>query len=102
MTGRAGAVMERSAVTVFDVAHHAGASAATVSRVLLGRAIVAADTRASVLQSVATLGYRPNPLAQGLRMGRGHVVALLSFALLMARAVWRGESVRARSARAPH
>lgn len=77
MTGRAGAAMERNVVTVFDVAQHAGVSAATVSRVLLGRAIVAAETRARVLRSVEKLGYRPNPLAQGLRMGRGHVVALL-------------------------
>ena len=69
--------MERSVVTVFDVAEHAGVSAATVSRVLLNRALVAAETRARVLKSVEKLGYRPNPLAQGLRMGRGHVVALL-------------------------
>lgn len=63
--------------TVFDVAHRAGVSPTTVSRVLLGRNIVTAETRARVLEAVEALGYQPNPMAQGLRMGRGRSVALL-------------------------
>lgn len=63
--------------TVFDVAQRAGVSATTVSRVLLGRNIVTPEKRARVLEAAAALGYQPNPMAQGLRMGRGHSVALL-------------------------
>lgn len=63
--------------TVFDVAQRAGVSATTVSRVLLGRNIVTPEKRARVLEAAAALGYQPNPLAQGLRLGRGRSVALL-------------------------
>mgnify|MGYP003346646781 CR=1 FL=1 len=63
--------------TVFDVAQRAGVSATTVSRVLLGRNIVTPEKRARVLEAAAALGYQPNPMAQGLRTGRGHSVALL-------------------------
>jgi len=63
--------------TVFDVAQRAGVSATTVSRVLLGRNIVTPEKRARVLEAAKALGYQPNPMAQGLRMGRGHSVALL-------------------------
>jgi DNA-binding LacI/PurR family transcriptional regulator len=64
-------------VTVVDVAQRAGVSPTTVSRVLLRRDIVTAETRARVLAAVEALGYQPNPMAQGLRMGRGRSVALL-------------------------
>lgn len=65
-------------VTVLDVAQHAGVSSATVSRVLSGRDPVAVETRTRVLQAVAALGYRPNYMAQSLRLGRGRSVALLT------------------------
>jgi DNA-binding LacI/PurR family transcriptional regulator len=64
-------------VTVVDVARRAGVSPTTVSRVLLRRGVVTPTTRDRVLKVVAALGYRPNALAQGLRMGRGRSVALL-------------------------
>jgi DNA-binding LacI/PurR family transcriptional regulator len=64
-------------VTVVDVAQRAGVSPTTVSRVLLSRDIVSPETRARVLEAVEALGYQPNPMAQGLRMGRGRSVALL-------------------------
>ena len=63
--------------TELDDAQRAGVSATTVSRVLLGRNIVTPEKRARVLEAVEALGYQPNPMAQGLRMGRGHSVALL-------------------------
>ena len=65
--------------TVVDVAQKAGVSPATVSRVLLARDKdkVAPETRLRVLEAVEALGYQPNPMAQGLRMGRGRSVALL-------------------------
>lgn len=63
--------------TVFDVAQRAGVSPTTVSRVLLGRNIVTPEKRARVLEAAEALGYQPNAMAQGLRLGRGRSVALL-------------------------
>jgi DNA-binding LacI/PurR family transcriptional regulator len=63
--------------TVVDVARLAGVSSATVSRVLGGQDIVTPTTKAKVLKAVEELSYRPNPMAQGLRLGRGRAVALL-------------------------
>lgn len=68
---------ERQVTTVIDVARRAGVSAATVSRVLAGRNVVAAETRARVLEAVRALSFQPNAFAQGLRSGRGQAVALL-------------------------
>ena len=65
------------ALTLHSVARQAGVSSATVSRVLSGATMVAADTRARVMSAVEDLGYRPNLLAQSLRLGRGRTVALI-------------------------
>ncbi|QYG91965.1 LacI family transcriptional regulator [Iamia sp. SCSIO 61187] len=56
--------------TIADVAARAGVGAGTVSRVLNGSPKVSEATRARVLDTIAELGYRPNPLAQGLSRGR--------------------------------
>lgn len=61
---------------------------------LLPLALMGASVALRVVAALADL-----PRAWPL-VGAGHVVALLSFALLMARAVWLGESTRARSAQA--
>ena len=56
--------------TMRDIARVAGVSQSTVSRVLNDAATsvpIAADTRARVLAAAEDLGYRPNPLARGLR-----------------------------------
>jgi DNA-binding LacI/PurR family transcriptional regulator len=53
-----------------DIALAANVSQSTVSRVLNDaptRVPIAADTRERVLLAARTLGYRPNPLARGLR-----------------------------------
>jgi LacI family transcriptional regulator len=57
-------------VTISDVAAYAGVGASTVSRVLNDRPNVSTHTRARVLDAIATLDYRPNPLARGLSRGR--------------------------------
>jgi LacI family transcriptional regulator len=53
--------------TIYDVARHAGVSAATVSRVLNGRATVDAALVERVRAAVDELGYRRNSLARNLR-----------------------------------
>ena len=63
--------------TVLDVARRAGVSIATVSRVLSGNTAVSEIMRERVLVAVKDCGFQPNPLAQGLRKGRGNTVALL-------------------------
>lgn len=60
----------RRVVTMRDIAKAASVSQSTVSRVLNNapsRVPIAAQTRDRVLQVSRRLGYRPNPLARGLR-----------------------------------
>src|SRR4029079_15155463 len=65
-------VRARRAVTptMRDIAKAAAVSQSTVSRVLNGvptAVPIAAETRERVIQASRRLGYRPNPLARGLR-----------------------------------
>jgi DNA-binding LacI/PurR family transcriptional regulator len=56
--------------TMRDIARAAGVSQSTVSRVLNDATTavpIAAETRERVLRTARELGYRPNPLARGLR-----------------------------------
>ena len=64
-------------VTIADVARHAGVGLGTVSRVLNGSPQVREATRSKVEAAIDELGYRPNPLARGLSLGRGHTVGVI-------------------------
>jgi DNA-binding LacI/PurR family transcriptional regulator len=64
-------------VTISDVAAHAHVGAATVSRVLNNSPKVSDTTRARVLEAIAELDYRPNPMAQGLSRGRSRTLGVL-------------------------
>src|SRR5690606_37862171 len=64
------------AVTMHDVALHAGVSVMTVSNVVNGRPHVRASTRERVLASIAELGYHVNTTARSLRQGRSGVIGL--------------------------
>ncbi len=78
-TGRkAGDWRERflMAVGIKDVARVAGVSAATVSRVLAGKAVDAA-MQARVLDAVKSTGYRPNLAARRLRSRHSNVIGLI-------------------------
>lgn len=55
------------AVTILDVAHHAGVSPMTASRVINGNTRVGAELRQRVQASVQALGYRPNLAGRSLR-----------------------------------
>ncbi|MFJ4703053.1 LacI family DNA-binding transcriptional regulator [Streptomyces sp. NPDC088768] len=66
-----------AAVTLKDVAQHAGVSIKTVSNVVRGAPRVSESTRARVAKAVEELGYRPNPTARRLRTGRSGMIALV-------------------------
>lgn len=63
--------------TLSEVANHAGVTPATVSNVLRNRGRVSKETRERVLESINTLGYRPNLNARALAEGRGPTLALM-------------------------
>jgi LacI family transcriptional regulator/LacI family repressor for deo operon, udp, cdd, tsx, nupC, and nupG len=74
--------MAKKAVTIRDVARHAGVSVATASRALNGHAVVSPGTRDRILSVMAELGFSPSPAARGLSLGRtltvGVVVSFLT------------------------
>lgn len=65
------------AVTIDQVASHAGVSPMTVSRVVNGRGTVRDDTRDRVQRAVAELGYRPNLAASSLAAAQHTCIALI-------------------------
>src|ERR1700689_2261248 len=67
----------RVPTTIRDVAAAAGVSAATVSRVMNGKADVAADLRQRVLAAVSELGYRRNGPARSLRTRAALVLGVI-------------------------
>lgn len=54
-------------VTIRDVAQKANVSISTVSHVLNGTRFVSEETKKAVLTAIKELGYRPNPIARGLK-----------------------------------
>ena len=58
---------DRRMITIRDVAKHAGVSVATVSRVINGTEGVSGDMRGRVQQSIQSLGFEPDFLAQSWR-----------------------------------
>jgi LacI family transcriptional regulator len=65
------------AVTISDVAEHAGVSVGTVSNVVNRPERVAENTRARVQEAIAALGWVPNGSAATLRAGRATLVGLI-------------------------
>jgi LacI family transcriptional regulator len=65
--------------TLRDVARIAGVHPATASRALNEetRALVNAETAQRVLRAAADVGYRPNPIARGLKTNRSYTVGVL-------------------------
>lgn len=66
-------------VTLRDVAAAAGVHPATASRALNPgtRSLVNEDTARRVLEAAAGLGYRPNPIARGLKTSRSYTVGVV-------------------------
>jgi LacI family transcriptional regulator len=75
-----GKTVGRSAsATLRDVARLADVHPGTVSRALNPetRKLVNDETAQRVLEAAATLGYRPNPIARGLKTNRSYTVGVL-------------------------
>ncbi|MEU6726460.1 LacI family DNA-binding transcriptional regulator [Nonomuraea wenchangensis] len=68
---------DRRAVTIRDVAAHAGVSVATVSRILSGSYPSAPATRSKVMKAVRELDYVANANARGLAGARSRSVAII-------------------------
>jgi LacI family transcriptional regulator len=64
------------AVTISDVASHAGVSKTTVSRVLNGRGELAPGTVQRVKAAIAELGFVPSAGAVGLARGRSQLMGM--------------------------
>ncbi|MFI9589425.1 LacI family DNA-binding transcriptional regulator [Nonomuraea sp. NPDC052265] len=69
--------MSGRAVTISEVARHAGVAVSTVSYVLSGKRTISAGTRRRVLDSISVLGYHPNAGARALASKRSNVIALV-------------------------
>ena len=69
----------RAPVTIRDVARLAEVHPGTVSRALNPdtRTLVNDETAARVLAAAGELGYRPNPIAQGLKTNRSFTIGVL-------------------------
>lgn len=65
------------AITLRDVAQHAGVSPRTVSNVVNGYHYISPTTRTRVEASIEALNYRPNLLARSLRQGRTGIITFL-------------------------
>lgn len=68
--------MQRSRVTIPDIARELGLSVGTVSNALNDKGRVAAATRDRVLEAARLLGYSRNPDAVALRTGRHGIVSV--------------------------
>ncbi len=64
-------------VTIDQVAHRAGVSLMTVSRVTNGHECVRERTRERVMRAIRELNYKPNPAARALAAARADRIALL-------------------------
>ena len=64
--------------TIVDVAHAAGVSVSTVSRVLNGKGDVSPRARAAVRATLATTGYTASPIARSLVGARTRLIGLRS------------------------
>lgn len=73
-----GSITGRRVPSVTEVAHLAGVSIGTVSRVLSNSSHpVSEDTRSRVLEAASAIDFTPNALAQGLVGGRTRIIGVV-------------------------
>jgi len=71
-------MLEKSQVTLHDVAELAGVSHQTVSRVINNNERVRPETREKVEAAILELGYRPNAIARSMVQGNTHTLGCIS------------------------
>jgi LacI family transcriptional regulator len=71
-----------ASATVYEVARAAGVSPATVSRYLNGTAKVSDEKRKVIEGVIEKLNYKPNMLAQSLKMGSSRTIGVLTQSLV--------------------
>lgn len=64
-------------VTIKQVALEAGVSTSTVSRYISNKGYVGDDSRKKIKDAIDKLGYRPNIVAQSLKMKKSNLIGLL-------------------------
>ncbi len=67
----------KNRVTIYQVAHQANVSLATVSRVINQHSNVTEKTRQRVLETIKVLGYKPSALAQSLAKAKTTDVGIM-------------------------
>lgn len=67
----------KNRVTIYQVAHQANVSLATVSRVINNYPNVTERTRNRVLETIKVLGYKPSALAQGLAKAKTTTIGIV-------------------------
>jgi LacI family transcriptional regulator len=64
-------------VTIKDIANVTGFSINTVSRALNSKPEIRTETKEKILETATRLGYRPNRLAQGLRLNKTATIGVI-------------------------
>jgi transcriptional regulator with XRE-family HTH domain len=77
LLAKAEEVMNKSSVTVIDIAREAGVSKSTVSLVLRDSPLVHAETRVKVQAAIEKLGYVYNRSAANLRQSKSKIIGLV-------------------------
>ena len=67
--------------TLRDIATEVGVSIRTVTRALSGTGYVRSDVRERILEIADRIGYRPDPVAQSLRLGRSRQIVVVSYSV---------------------
>ncbi|MBQ6765623.1 MAG: LacI family DNA-binding transcriptional regulator, partial [Paludibacteraceae bacterium] len=65
-------------VTLKEVAERCNVSATTVSNVINGKAKTSEETKNRIMQVIKETGYKPNTIAQGLRVKKTRTIAVIA------------------------
>lgn len=77
MSAAARSTTPRTRITVKDLARDLGMSVSTVSRAFHDEAVIADETRQTVLKRAREIGYSPNPFARSLITKKTRIVGLV-------------------------
>ncbi|HCG64487.1 MAG: hypothetical protein CVV48_13215 [Spirochaetae bacterium HGW-Spirochaetae-4] len=70
-------VVMSDTITIYDIAKVVGSSPATISKALNGRHDVSDALREKIIETAASMGYRPNVHARGLKMKKSWLVGMV-------------------------